>query len=72
METKKNVFYVLIAFLSAINLLILLNEIKEREEILKDPKEYYCIELLVDKENMSVGLAKKKCDYYSSTGIWRD
>ena len=72
MERNKNIFYFLIAILSISNLVILLNEIENRKEILKDVKEHYCIELLSDKEQMSLDKIKKKCDYYSATGVWRD
>ena len=72
MERKKNIFYILIAILSMLNLVILLKEIDKRKEILEDVKEYYCIELLSDKENISIEEIKKKCDYYSATGVWRD
>ncbi len=72
MKTKKNVFYILIAVLSILNLVILLKEIDKRKTILEDVKEYYCIELLSDKENLSIEAIKKKCDYYSATGVWRD
>ena len=72
MERNKNIFYILIAILSMLNLVILLKEIDKRKEILEDVKEYYCIELLSDKENISIEEIKKKCDYYSATGVWRD
>tara|TARA_Y100000592_G_scaffold3363_1_gene4878 strand:+ start:10212 stop:10430 length:219 start_codon:yes stop_codon:yes gene_type:complete len=72
MKRNKNIFYFLIASLSLINLVILLKEIDKRKEILEDVKEYYCIELLSDKENVSTETIKKKCDYYSATGVWRD
>ena len=72
MEKKKNIFYLLIAILSSINLLLLVKEINKRKEILEDVKEYYCIELLSEKENMSLEEIKKKCDYYSATGVWND
>ena len=72
MERNKNIFYFLIAVLSVLNLVILLKEIDNRKEILKDVKEHYCIELLSDKEQMSLGEIRKKCDYYSATGVWRD
>tara|TARA_B100000131_G_C17810429_1_gene489396 strand:- start:10 stop:180 length:171 start_codon:yes stop_codon:yes gene_type:complete len=55
-----------------LNLVILLKEIDKRKEILEDVKEYYCIELLSAKENISIEEIKKKCDYYSATGVWRD
>ena len=72
MEKKKNIFYLLIAFLSLVNLLILFKEMNKRKEILEDVKEYYCIELLSEKENISLEEIKKKCDYYSATGVWND
>ena len=72
MERNKNIFYFLIAILSLLNLVILLKEIDKRKEILKDVKEHYCIELLSDKEQMSLEEIRKKCDYYSATGVWRD
>ena len=72
MKRNKNIFYFLIAALSLINLVILLKEIDNRKEILKDVKEYYCIELLTDKEQLSIDEIKKKCDYYAATGVWRD
>tara|TARA_B100001059_G_C17642430_1_gene480118 strand:+ start:670 stop:840 length:171 start_codon:yes stop_codon:yes gene_type:complete len=55
-----------------LNLFILLKEIDKRKEILRDIKEYYCIEILYDRENISIEETKKKCDYYSATGVWRD
>ena len=72
MERNKNIFYILIAILSMLNLVILLKEIDKRKEILEDVKEYYCIELLSSKENISIEEIRKKCDYYSATGVWRD
>ena len=72
MERNKNIFYILIAILSMLNLIILLKEIDKRKEILEDVKEYYCIELLSSKENISIEEIRKKCDYYSATGVWRD
>ena len=72
MERNKNIFYFLIAVLSVLNLAILLKEIDKRNDILRDVKEHYCIELLSDKEQMSLGEIRKKCDYYSATGVWRD
>ena len=72
MERNKNIFYFLIATLSILNLVILLKEIDKRKEILKDVKEHYCIELLSDKEQMSIEEIKKKCDYYSASGVWRE
>ncbi len=72
MERKKNVFYIIIATLSILNLFILLKEIEKRKVILKDVKEYYCIELISEKENISIEEIRKKCDYYSATGVWRD
>lgn len=72
MERNKNIFYFLIAVLSVLNLVILLKEIDNRKEILKDVKEHYCIELLSDKEKMSIEEIRKKCDYYSASGVWRD
>ena len=72
MERNKNIFYFLIAVLSVLNLVILLKEIDKRKEILKDVKEHYCIELLSDKEQMSIEEIRKKCDYYSASGVWRD
>ena len=72
MERNKNIFYFLIAILSILNLVILLKEIDKRKEILKDVKEHYCIELLSDKEQMSIEEIRKKCDYYSASGVWRD
>ena len=72
MERNKNIFYFLIAVLSILNLAILLKEIDNRNVILKDVKEYYCIELLSDKEKISLEEIRKKCDYYSATGVWRD
>ncbi len=72
MERNKNIFYIFIAILSMLNLVILLKEIDKRKEILEDVKEYYCIELLSAKENISIEEIKKKCDYYSATGVWRD
>tara|TARA_X000001036_G_C20386558_1_gene686906 strand:- start:9 stop:227 length:219 start_codon:yes stop_codon:yes gene_type:complete len=72
MERNKNIFYILITILSMLNLFILLKEIDKRKEILKDVKEYYCIEILYDRENISIEEVKKKCDYYSATGVWRD
>jgi len=72
MKRNKNIFYLLIAILSILNLVILLKEIDKRKEILKDVKEHYCIELLSDKEQMSLEEIEKKCDYYSATGVWND
>jgi len=72
MERNKNIFYILITILSMLNLFILLKEIDKRKEILRDIKEYYCIEILYDRENISLEEIKKKCDYYSATGVWRD
>ena len=72
MERNKNIFYFLIALLSLLNLAILLKEIDKRKDILKDVKEHYCIELLSSKEQMSLEEIRKKCDYYSATGVWRD
>ena len=72
MERNKNIFYILITILSMLNLFILLKEIDKRKEILRDIKEYYCIEILYDRENISLEEIKKKCDYYSATGILRD
>lgn len=72
MERNKNIFYFLIAILSVLNLVILLKEIDNRNEILRDVKEHYCIELLSDKGEMPLEEIKKKCDYYSATGVWRD
>ncbi len=72
MERNKNIFYILITILSMLNLFILLKEIDKRKEILRDIKEYYCIEILYDRENISIEETKKKCDYYSATGVWRD
>ena len=72
MERNKNIFYILITILSMLNLFILLKEIDKRKEILRDIKEYYCIEILYDRENISIEEIKKKCDYYSATGVWRD
>ena len=72
MERNKNIFYILITILSMLNLFILLKEIDKRKEILEDVKEYYCIEILYDRENISIEEVKKKCDYYSATGVWRD
>ena len=72
MERNKNIFYFLIAMLSLLNLVILLKEIDKRKEILEDVKEHYCIELLSDKEHMTLEEIRKKCDYYSATGVWRD
>ncbi len=72
MERNKKIFYILITILSMLNLFILLKEIDKRKEILRDIKEYYCIEILYDRENISIEETKKKCDYYSATGVWRD
>ena len=72
MKKNKNIFYILILILSILNLVILLKEINRRKEILKDVKEYYCIELLSDRESISIEEIKKKCDYYSASGVWRE
>tara|TARA_B100001059_G_C17785545_1_gene556851 strand:+ start:1443 stop:1661 length:219 start_codon:yes stop_codon:yes gene_type:complete len=72
MKKNKNILYILIVILSTINLVILLKEIDKRKEILKDIKEYYCIELLSAKENISIEAIKKKCDYYSASGVLRE
>lgn len=72
MKRNKNIFYIFIAILSILNLFILIKEIDKRKEILEDVKEHYCIELLSEKEQMTLEEIRKKCDYYSATGVWRD
>lgn len=71
MSKNKNIFYVLIAALSFLNLFLLLKEIDTRKKIVKNIKELHCIELLVEKEKVDSDAISKKCHYYSATGVWQ-
>ncbi len=71
MSKNKNIFYVLIAALSFLNLFLLLKEIDTRKKIVKNIKELHCIELLVEKEKVDSSTIRNKCHYYSVTGVWQ-
>ena len=71
MSKNKNIFYILIAALSFLNLFLLIKEIETRKKIVKNIKELHCIELLVEKEKIESDVISNKCHYYSATGIWQ-
>jgi len=71
MIKNKNIYYILIAALSFLNLFLLIKEINTRKEIVRNIKELHCIELLVEKEKVDPDTVRNKCDYYSATGVWQ-
>tara|TARA_B000000557_G_C20594572_1_gene367060 strand:+ start:225 stop:485 length:261 start_codon:yes stop_codon:yes gene_type:complete len=71
MIKNKNIYYILIAALSFLNLFLLIKEIDTRKEIVKNIKELHCIELLVEKEKVDPDTIRNKCHYYSATGVWQ-
>ena len=71
MKKHKNIFYILIAVLSLINLFLLLAEIEERKKLVENIKELHCIELIIAKEGEDIDFTRRKCHYYSATGIWQ-